>query len=228
MAEATAASMGMEKPNRWLDCLRPCRTFQAPPSLGIGAHVFVAIRDGETICSIVPETHSLGLEVPVLPRRGPPVAAIRAPRWHLPEEGEKRQHRWFEPRGTLGGGPERSVKEPQTQFPKTSQSKSNRERGVGGSKTTKRPMIVTVQEGGRTRTWGPLSRTTSWRVGCFREEMQGAAKVFIKKDERMTEVEAEKPIEGGREVLVRGEKMTSLNNKKKSKSPPRESRKSPS
>ena len=68
-----------------------------------------------------------------------------------------------------------------------------------GSKTTKRPTIVTVEEGGWSRTWGPLSRTTSWRVGCFWEEMQGAVKVFIQKDEKMVEVQVVEMIEGGRE-----------------------------
>ena len=63
----------------------------------------------------------------------------------------------------------------------------------------KRPTLVTVEESGRSRTWGPLSRTISWRVGCFWEEMQGAAKVFIKKDGKMDEVQVVKMIEGGRE-----------------------------
>ena len=40
----------------------------------------------------------------VLPRRGPPVAAIRVPRWPR-QELCGRQPRGFEPRGTLRGGP---------------------------------------------------------------------------------------------------------------------------
>ena len=48
-------------------------------------------------------------------------------------------------------------------------------------KTEKRPLVVTVEEGGRERTWGPLSRIAVWRAGCFWQDMQGAAKVFIKK-----------------------------------------------
>ena len=47
-----------------------------------------------------------------LPRRGPPVAAIRVPCWYWLEEGKKRQPRGYEPRGTLRGGPERSAHEP--------------------------------------------------------------------------------------------------------------------
>ena len=103
------------------------------------------------------------------------------------------------PRGPLRGGPERSAKEPQTPFPKTSQHNANWGKGGERTKKTKRPTLVTVEEGGRTRTWGPLSRTTSWRVGCFWEEMQGAAKVFLKKDEKVEEVQVVKRIEGGRE-----------------------------
>ena len=46
------------------------------------------------------------------PRRGPPVAAVRAPRWDK-AEWEKRRSRGFEPRGPLRGGPERPVDDPQ-------------------------------------------------------------------------------------------------------------------
>ena len=49
----------------------------------------------------------------VLPRRGPPVAAIRVPRWPR-QELCGRQPRGFEPRGTLRGGPERSAGDPQS------------------------------------------------------------------------------------------------------------------
>ena len=41
----------------------------------------------------------------VLPRRGPPVAAIRVPRGYLQEERKKREPRGFQPRGPLRGGP---------------------------------------------------------------------------------------------------------------------------
>ena len=43
------------------------------------------------------------------PRRGPPVAAIKVPRWHRPGAGEERWPRGPEPRGPLRGGPERSA-----------------------------------------------------------------------------------------------------------------------
>ena len=56
------------------------------------------------------------------------------------------------------------------------------------------------------RRWGPLSRTTAWRVGCFLEDLQGGVKVFIRKDGKMAEVEAEKRFEGGREKFWFNEK----------------------
>ena len=46
------------------------------------------------------------------PRRGSPVAAIRAPRW-CQEEWGKRRPRGSEPRGPLRGGPERTADDPQ-------------------------------------------------------------------------------------------------------------------
>ena len=49
----------------------------------------------------------------VLPRRGPPVASQRVPRWYCSEEGKTRQPRGVKPRGTLRGGPERSANDPQ-------------------------------------------------------------------------------------------------------------------
>ena len=86
------------------------------------------------------------------PRSGPPVAAIRAPRWNQEEWG-KRRPRGSDPRGPLRGGPERpaddpqrkpqgglcggpgrSANEPQTP-PKTTSQRSN---GGGGEKENPR------------------------------------------------------------------------------------------
>ena len=47
------------------------------------------------------------------PRRGPPVAAIKVPRWHWQEWWNERRPRGSEPRGPLRGGPERSAGDPQ-------------------------------------------------------------------------------------------------------------------
>ena len=54
----------------------------------------------------------VGLERQGPPRRGPPVAVIKAPRWPRQEVLSKRQPRGFVPRGTPRGGPERSAEEP--------------------------------------------------------------------------------------------------------------------
>ena len=136
------------------------------------------------------------------------MAAQRVPGWYwyLPEEGEKRQPRWFEPRGPLRGGPARSAKEPQTPSTKTSQHKSNEGKGREGGEKTRRPTIVTVEKSGKERIWGPLSRTAAWRAGCFLEDMQEGVKVFIQKDGKMHEVEVEKRFEGGREKFWFNEK----------------------
>ena len=48
-----------------------------------------------------------------LPRRGPPVAAIRVPRRYRRDEREARRPRGVTPRGPLRGGPERSANDPQ-------------------------------------------------------------------------------------------------------------------
>ena len=119
------------------------------------------------------------------PRRGPPVAAIHAPRWNQEEWG-KRRPRGFEPRGPLRGGPERPADDPQrkprggrcggpgrsandTQTPhKTAHAKTNGgEGGKEGSEKPRRPTIITVDTNGHERKWGRLSRTTARRVGRF-------------------------------------------------------------
>ena len=68
-----------------------------------------------------------------LPRRGPPVAATRVPRW--PGQGEtcERQPRGVKPRGTLRGGPARSAKDPQLPHKKNAPCKAKS--GRRGNKT---------------------------------------------------------------------------------------------
>ena len=63
-----------------------------------------------------------------LPRRGPPVAAIKVPLRYQLEGWKSRQSRGSDPRGTQRGGPEMSAKEPQTPFQKPSQQDSGGER----------------------------------------------------------------------------------------------------
>ena len=52
-----------------------------------------------------PRTRPLDVRPHVLPRRGPPVAAVRVPRRHQHGEWETRQPRGSNPRGPLRGGP---------------------------------------------------------------------------------------------------------------------------
>ena len=79
-------------------------------------------------------------------------------------------------------------------------------------------MIGTVEDGGMKRTWDPLSRTSSWRAGCFWEERQRAAKVFIQKDEQMFEIVVKK-IECGRERFWFEEKKDQPQHPKEAEEP---------
>ena len=45
----------------------------------------------------------------------------------------------------------------------------------------KRPEIITVDQNGEERNWGPLSKTNVWRAGSYLEDMDGEAQVFIEK-----------------------------------------------
>ena len=55
--------------------------------------------------------------------------------------------------------------------------------GVGNPRTkaTKRPTIITVDENGLEKKWGPLSGPSAWRAGSFWEEMNQKVKVFLEK-----------------------------------------------
>ena len=103
------------------------------------------------------------------------------------------------PRGGLCGGPGRSAKEPQT--PNKIKSRQNTTGGKaakGDKKPPTRPMIITVERSGLVRRWGPLSRANTLRAGCFWEDMEGAAKVYLEKDQKRTEVLVEMTVKGGR------------------------------
>ena len=63
----------------------------------------------------------------------------------------------------------------------------------------KRPTIITVEEEGHERTWGPLSKANAWRAGCFWEERGQTVKVFLEKDGMRKEVEVLKTSQRGRE-----------------------------
>ena len=134
----------------------------------------------------------------VLPRRGPPVAAIRVPRRYRQEELCTRQPQGVKPRGTLRGGPERSAEEPWMPS-KTTQDKTEG-KGAGKPRTeaARRPTIITVDGDGREKTWGPLSRSSARRAGSFWEEMDRTVKVFLEKDGKRDEVHVRRGFKEGR------------------------------
>ena len=55
-----------------------------------------------------------------------------------------------------------------------------------------------MDEKGRERRWGPLTRTTVRRAGSFWEKKDGTAKVFIEKGGERREAEVERRTERGR------------------------------
>ena len=155
------------------------------------------------------------------------MAAIRVPRWPR-QELCGRQPRGFEPRGTLRGGPERSAGDPQSkpqgrlcggpersakepQLPHKNITKSKAKDGrKGKQETKKRPTIITVDENGEVRNWGPLSRANAWRAGSYWEEMDGEAQIFLEKDSVRTAVQAQKMIDGEKEWFWFREKNRQL------------------
>ena len=64
-----------------------------------------------------------------------------------------------------------------------------------------KPIIITMDEKGKERKWGPLSRITAWRAGSFWEDMEGKVKVFIQKGETKSEVTVEERIQCGRKMF---------------------------
>ena len=143
----------------------------------------------------------------VFPRRGPPAAAIKVPRGYCPEDLTTRQPRGVKPRGTLRGGPERpaddpqrkprgglcggparSAKEPRTPSKITRQDTTGGKAAKGNEKTLTRPTIITVDRSGMVRRWGQLSRASALRAGCYWEDMDRTAKVYLAKDQKRTEV----------------------------------------
>ena len=53
-----------------------------------------------------------------------------------------------------------------------------------------------MDKGGQERKWGPLSRASAWKAGCF-YEMRGDAKVYLEKDGKRAEVGVEKRVGKG-------------------------------
>ena len=54
------------------------------------------------------------------------------------------------------------------------------------------PTVVTVDESGGERKWGPLSRASAWKAGSYWEEKKGDAKVFLEKGGERKEMSVEK------------------------------------
>ena len=144
-----------------------------------------------------------------MPRRGPPVAVMKVPRWYPRDVGNERGPRGFKPRGSLRGGPERPASDPQkkprggpwrgpersAKEPRTQRKPTQREtdeEDQGERKKAKWPIVVTVDGDGHERKWGPLSRNAARRAGRFWEDGNGAVKVFLEKEETRKEVDVEK------------------------------------
>ena len=163
----------------------------------------------------------------VQPRTGPPVAAMKVPPGFYHGKWETRQPHGSNPRGPLRGGParsvndprrnprggqcggpERSAKEPQTPS-QTSQAKTNGERKKGQAKKG-RPTVVTIDENGCERKWGPLSQTSAWRAGSYWEDMDGDARVFLEKDGERKEMEVEIILKRGRPKFTFKENQKAL------------------
>ena len=70
----------------------------------------------------------------------------------------------------------------------------------------KRPTIITVEEEGHERKWGPLSKANAWRAGRFWEERGQTVKVFLENDGSRKEVEVLKTSERRRETVWLKEK----------------------
>ena len=154
-------------------------------------------RSGEATGSFNPVQRPGDWRSYLMPRRGPPVAVVKAPRWHRPVVVEERRPRGPEPRGPLRGGPERSSDDPQRaprasrwggpgrssddpRLSKTTQAKGKRE--TKGQRGAKWPAVVTADKSGKEKKWGRLSRTAAWKAGCFWEESKEEVKIGLVTD----------------------------------------------
>ena len=131
------------------------------------------------------------------------MAAIRAPRRYEPVLLEERRPRGNDPRGPLRGDPERSAKDPQTPSKSTTENTTRGDKVTNGeAKARKKPTIATIEESGRERKWGPLSRANAWRAGTFWEDMDREVKVFIVEEDKRKEVDVEKRLGGGKRAVL--------------------------
>ena len=172
---------------------------------------------GSELTKEPPESKALGLEVPCAAKERPscggnpstPMVPSRsvlheaASGGNTPRHSAGRPERSADdpqrnPRGGPWGGPARSAKEPWM----PSKAIQDKAEGKGAGKPrlgkAKRPTIITVDENGLEKKWGPLSGSSAWRAGSFWEEMNQKVKVFLEKDGKRNEVHVEKRIQGGR------------------------------
>ena len=95
---------------RWYGSQRPHRMFQRTPlPRQQGPFVHGELRRGDKPTRFPPRSTPKNWRSRVLPRTGPPVAAIKVPRWHGQEDPSGRRPRGNGPRGPVQGGPERSA-----------------------------------------------------------------------------------------------------------------------
>ena len=107
------------------------------------------------------------------------------------------------------GGPGRSAKEPQTPNKISARQNTTGGKSVkGNQKTSTRPTIITIDGSGLVRRWGLLSRENALRAGCYWEDMDRTAKVYLEKDQKRTEVLVEMIVRGGRPRYWFKEKKT--------------------
>ena len=55
-----------------------------------------------------------------------------------------------------------------------------------------------MEKNGHERTWGPLSISNAWKVGCYWDDKKGKVDVFLEKDKKRKKVRVELRVEGGR------------------------------
>mgnify|MGYP004511689957 CR=1 FL=1 len=151
---------------RWPDPAPPRRTFQRTPGpRHWRPYYWDDRRWGRNWKHKSPRPSPWVWRPRVQPRRGPPVAAIVAPRWYQ-QDLRKRRPSGNVPGGPLRGGPERPAGDQQTPLKKSTR-KTSEEKGGKGKTKRARSTTITVDKGGNERVWEPLSRSATWRAGRF-------------------------------------------------------------
>ena len=82
------------------------------------------------------------------------------------------------------------------------------QRGKKGQAKKGRPTVVTLDENGCERKWGPLSQTSAWRAGSYWEDMDGDARIFLEKDGVRKEMGVEMTLKRGNPKFTFKEKKS--------------------